>query len=63
MAELVRDLRGQGHKIHHVDIGGGLGIPYHADEDAPPLPVDYARIVTQASVASSVSNWCSSRAG
>ena len=47
MAELVRDLRAQGHKIHHVDIGGGLGIPYHADQDAPPLPVEYARIVTR----------------
>ena len=45
MAELVRDLRGQGHAIHHVDVGGGLGIPYHADADAPPLPVEYARIV------------------
>jgi diaminopimelate decarboxylase len=45
MAELVRDLRGQGHTIHHVDVGGGLGIPYHADADAPPLPVEYARIV------------------
>jgi diaminopimelate decarboxylase len=45
MAELVRDLRGQGHAIHHVDVGGGLGIPYHADEAAPPLPLEYAAIV------------------
>jgi diaminopimelate decarboxylase len=45
MAELVRDLRAQGHDIHHVDVGGGLGIPYHADQDAPPLPVAYAAIV------------------
>ena len=45
MAELVADLRAQGHTIHHVDAGGGLGIPYHADADAPPLPVEYARIV------------------
>ena len=45
MAELVADLRAQGHKIHHVDVGGGLGIPYHADADAPPLPVEYAAIV------------------
>src|SRR5688572_7217020 len=29
MAELVRDLSAQGHAIHHVDVGGGLGIPYH----------------------------------
>ena len=45
MAELVADLRSAGHNIHHVDIGGGLGIPYHADADAPPLPAEYARIV------------------
>ena len=45
MAELVADLRAQGHDIHHVDVGGGLGIPYHADADAPPLPVEYAQIV------------------
>ncbi|MEO6013458.1 MAG: diaminopimelate decarboxylase [Devosia sp.] len=45
LAELVTDLRGQGHDIHHVDVGGGLGIPYHADQDAPPLPVEYAQIV------------------
>src|SRR3569833_4061605 len=44
-AELVMDLRGQGHNIRHVDIGGGLGIPYHHDKDAPPLPAEYARIV------------------
>jgi diaminopimelate decarboxylase len=31
--------------IRHVDVGGGLGIPYHADVDAPPLPAAYAAIV------------------
>jgi len=45
MAELVTELRAQGHAIHHVDVGGGLGIPYHADAEAPPLPVEYAQIV------------------
>jgi len=45
LADLVRDLRGQGHKIRHVDVGGGLGIPYHHDQDAPPLPGEYAEIV------------------
>ncbi len=45
MAELVSVLRADGHDIRHVDAGGGLGIPYHADADAPPLPVEYARIV------------------
>src|SRR5207253_2575502 len=42
MAELVRELRAAGHNIRHVDVGGGLGIPYHADGDAPPLPAAYA---------------------
>ncbi|MDO8358511.1 MAG: diaminopimelate decarboxylase [Devosia sp.] len=45
MAELVRDLRSEGHGIRHVDVGGGLGIPYHHDEAAPPLPTDYAAII------------------
>ena len=29
----------------HVDFGGGLGIPYHEDRDAPPLPSAYAAMV------------------
>ncbi|MGN6683806.1 MAG: diaminopimelate decarboxylase [Devosia sp.] len=45
LAELVRDLRAQGHNIRHVDIGGGLGIPYQHEQDAPPLPAEYAQIV------------------
>lgn len=45
LAELVTDLRSQGHAIAHVDVGGGLGIPYHHDEDAPPDPLAYAKIV------------------
>ncbi|MBI4923757.1 MAG: diaminopimelate decarboxylase [Devosia nanyangense] len=45
MAELVRDLRSVGHSIRHVDVGGGLGIPYHHDEAAPPLPTEYAAII------------------
>jgi diaminopimelate decarboxylase len=30
VADLVRDLRADGHKIDYVDIGGGLGIEYQA---------------------------------
>ena len=45
LATLVRDLRADGHNIRHVDVGGGLGIPYHLDEAAPPLPSEYAAIV------------------
>ena len=45
LAELVVSLRAAGHAIRHVDVGGGLGIPYHADRDAPPLPAQYAEII------------------
>ena len=45
LAELVGTLRQAGHPIGHVDVGGGLGIPYHLDELAPPDPLAYAAIV------------------
>lgn len=45
LSELVLELRGDGHAIEHVDLGGGLGIPYRDDEAAPPLPTAYADIV------------------
>src|SRR5690606_19135324 len=31
LAELVGRLRAAGHEIRHVDVGGGLGIPYQQD--------------------------------
>lgn len=45
LAELVGRLRDDGHAIDHVDLGGGLGIPYRVDNDPPPLPDAYAAIV------------------
>jgi len=45
LADLVLELRADGHAIGHVDLGGGLGIPYRDDEAAPPLPSAYADIV------------------
>ncbi|WP_283196031.1 diaminopimelate decarboxylase [Rhizobium sp. AN80A] len=45
LRELVGTLRADGHDIHHVDIGGGLGIPYKEDNNPPPLPDAYAAIV------------------
>ena len=42
---LVRQLRQAGHAIEHVDLGGGLGIPYRNDNMPPPDPGAYARIV------------------
>jgi diaminopimelate decarboxylase len=45
LRELVEALRTDGHTISHVDIGGGLGIPYRDDNNPPPLPDAYAHIV------------------
>ncbi len=45
LADFVQTLRADGHTISHVDFGGGLGIPYHMDRAAPPLPSAYAAMV------------------
>jgi len=45
LADLIGMLRGEGHKIDHVDLGGGLGIPYHDDNQPPPDPDAYAEVV------------------
>jgi len=45
LADFVQTLRGDGHTITHVDFGGGLGIPYYLDQEAPPEPAAYAAVV------------------
>jgi diaminopimelate decarboxylase len=45
LAEFVGVLRGDGHAIRHVDLGGGLGIPYREDNEPPPDPDAYAAVV------------------
>lgn len=45
LADFVQTLRADGHAISHIDFGGGLGIPYHADREAPPVPAAYATMV------------------
>jgi diaminopimelate decarboxylase len=47
LASFVHALRADGHDIEHVDLGGGLGIPYHADNNRPPSPDAYARVVAR----------------
>jgi diaminopimelate decarboxylase len=45
-AGFVADLRADGHDIAHVDVGGGLGIPYREGEDPDSYHPDrYAKIV------------------
>ncbi len=45
VAELTEELRAQGHDIRRLDLGGGLGIPYARDNQAPPLPSEYGALV------------------
>jgi diaminopimelate decarboxylase len=45
MGELVVRLKAEGHNIRHVDLGGGLGVPYRGDNDIPPHPDEYAAMV------------------
>jgi diaminopimelate decarboxylase len=48
LSEFVRTLRGDGHEIAHIDLGGGLGIPYRDSNEPPPLPDAYAAVVKRA---------------
>ena len=40
LLELIDRLRAKGIVIHHLDLGGGLGIRYR--DEAPPLPAEWA---------------------
>lgn len=46
LGELVSSLRGAGHVITHVDLGGGLGVPYRKGEVLPP-PAEYGAMVAR----------------
>jgi diaminopimelate decarboxylase len=48
LADFVRMLRADGHAIEHLDLGGGLGIPYRDDNEPPPDPDAYATLVKRA---------------
>ena len=43
--DVVLHLRELGHPIDRLDLGGGLGIPYHEDKSQPPLPSAYAALI------------------
>lgn len=42
MVRIAKDLTDMGVNLEFIDIGGGLGIPYHHDTDPAPTPEDYA---------------------
>jgi diaminopimelate decarboxylase len=48
LSDFVRTLRADGHSIAHVDLGGGLGIPYRDGNEPPPHPDAYAAVVKRA---------------
>jgi diaminopimelate decarboxylase len=48
LSDFVQALRADGHAISHVDLGGGLGIPYREDNVLPPHPDAYAAMVKRA---------------
>jgi diaminopimelate decarboxylase len=43
---LYKELVAEGLKLKYLDLGGGLGIPYH--EEAPPHPTEYAKAIIEA---------------
>jgi diaminopimelate decarboxylase len=47
MRSLVEQLRSDGLEVHRLDLGGGLGVPYHDTPEAPPLPAIYAAMVSR----------------
>jgi len=46
IGQLVQELRAAGHTISHVDLGGGLGVPYKAG-DVFPSPAAYGAMVAR----------------
>jgi diaminopimelate decarboxylase len=51
LAEFVQALRADGHSIDHLDVGGGLGIAYRNDNNPPPSPEAYAKVVAKRTAA------------
>lgn len=46
MGELMRAIRAGGHMVSHMDLGGGIGVPYKAGEHYP-SPEAYAAMVAR----------------
>lgn len=48
LGELAAGIRAAGHPVTRIDVGGGLGVPYRADQPHPPSPATYAAMVARA---------------
>ena len=46
MGALMREIRAAGHPVTHMDLGGGIGVPYKAG-DIYPTPAEYAAMVAR----------------
>lgn len=44
MYDIIKNLRSIGHKIDHVDLGGGLGVSYTTEENIPTFK-EYANLI------------------
>ncbi|UKH25154.1 diaminopimelate decarboxylase [Actinobacillus pleuropneumoniae] len=42
---LMEQLKEDGIELHHLDLGGGLGVPYNGEE--PPHPTEYAKVLLE----------------
>lgn len=42
---LMEQLKEDGIELHHLDLGGGLGVPYNGEE--PPHPTEYAKALLE----------------
>jgi diaminopimelate decarboxylase len=43
LLSMIDALEQEGIRLRHIDLGGGLGVPYNNEE--PPHPQDYARLI------------------
>ncbi|VEI48424.1 diaminopimelate decarboxylase [Actinobacillus equuli] len=41
----MEQLKEDGIELHHLDLGGGLGVPYNGEE--PPHPTEYAKALLE----------------
>lgn len=48
VAEFWRELEQVGHRINSIDVGGGLGVRYRAEEDQPIAAADYVAVIREA---------------